>query len=44
MERVATQPTFEEFRPMELHVPPSRSEPIKGFPFEFEMGKKWYKS
>jgi hypothetical protein len=40
MERMATQPTFEEFRPMELLVPPSRPKLTNGCPFEFEMGKK----
>jgi len=37
---VATQPTFEKFKPMKLHVPPSRLKYVKGFPFEFEMGRR----
>jgi hypothetical protein len=40
MERVVTQPTFEESRPTELQVPPSRLEYAKGFPFEFELGRR----
>jgi hypothetical protein len=40
MEKVATQPTFEELRPIELKVPPSRLEYGEGFPFEFEMGRR----
>jgi hypothetical protein len=39
MEKVATQPTFEEFRPIELQIPPSMPESTKGFPFEFELGR-----
>jgi hypothetical protein len=40
MERVVTQPTFKEFRPIKLQVPPSRPKCTKGFPFEFELGRK----
>jgi hypothetical protein len=40
MARMATQPTFEEFTPMELHVPPSRPISPKGFPFEARDGEK----
>jgi hypothetical protein len=39
-ERVVTQPTFEVFRPLKLHLPPSRPESVKGFPFEFELGQR----
>ncbi len=35
-----TQPTFEKFRPIKLQVPPSRPESAKGFPFEFELGRR----
>jgi hypothetical protein len=28
------------FRPIELQIPPSRPKSIKGFPFEFELGKR----
>jgi hypothetical protein len=34
------QSVFEEFRLTELKVPPSRPEFAKGFPFEFELGRK----
>jgi hypothetical protein len=37
---VATQPTFEEFRPIEPQVPPNRPKSTKGFPFEFELGRR----
>jgi hypothetical protein len=37
---VATQLTFEEFRLVELQVPPTRLEFAEGFPFEFELGRK----
>ncbi len=37
--KVATQPTFEVFRPTKLQVPPSKLESI-GLPFEFELGKR----
>ncbi len=40
MERVETQLAYEEFRPIELQVPPSRLEFVEGFPFEFELGKR----
>jgi hypothetical protein len=40
MERVATQPAFEKLRPIELHVLPSTSKSVKGFPFEFELGRE----
>ncbi len=40
MEKVATQPTFEEFRPAEIQVPLSKPESGKGFPFEFELGRR----
>ncbi len=39
MERVATQPIFEKFRPTELQVPPSKLQPTEGFLFEFELGR-----
>ncbi len=32
------QLAFEKFRLVELQVPLSRLESIKGFPFEFELG------
>jgi len=38
-ERMATQLALEEFRSIELHVPPSRLEYAKGFPFKFELGR-----
>ncbi len=34
------QSIFEEFRLVELEVPLSKLESAKGFPFEFELGKK----
>jgi hypothetical protein len=34
------QPAFEEFRPIELEIPPSRPKFAKKFPFEFELGRK----
>jgi hypothetical protein len=37
---MATQLAFEEFRPAELHVPPSRPKFAEGFPFEFELGRR----
>jgi hypothetical protein len=37
---VATQLAFEEFKLTKLQVPPSRPEFAKGFPFEFELGRK----
>jgi hypothetical protein len=37
MEIVVTQPTFEEFRLVELQVPPNMLESAKGFLFEFEL-------
>jgi hypothetical protein len=40
MERVATQLAFQEFGPIELQIPPSRPKSAKGFPFEFELGRK----
>jgi hypothetical protein len=40
MERMATQPAFEEFRLLELQVPPSRLKYAKGFSFEFELGRR----
>jgi hypothetical protein len=40
MERVVTQPTFEDFKLAKLQVPPSRLESTKGFPFEFELGRR----
>jgi len=36
---VATQSVFEEFKLVELKVPPSRPKFAKGFPIEFELGK-----
>jgi hypothetical protein len=38
--RVATQPTFEKFKPTNLQVLPSRPDYAKGFPFEFELGRR----
>jgi hypothetical protein len=35
-----TQLAFEEFRPAELQVPPSRLKSVEGFPFEFELGRR----
>jgi hypothetical protein len=35
-----TKPTFEKFRPIKLQVPFSRSKSTKGFPFEFELGRR----
>jgi hypothetical protein len=40
MERMAMQPTFEEFKLVKLQVPPSRPESAKGFPFEFELRRR----
>jgi hypothetical protein len=40
MEKVATQPAFEEFTPIKLQAPPSRLESLEGFPFEFELGRR----
>jgi hypothetical protein len=40
MQRVVTQPAFEEFRQAELHVPLSRPKSAKGFPFQFELGRR----
>jgi len=40
MKRVATQLAFEEFRLAELQVPPNKLESTKGFPFEFELGRR----
>ncbi len=40
MEKVATQPTFEKFRLAKLQVSPNRPKSAKGFPFEFELGKR----
>jgi hypothetical protein len=37
---MAKQPTFKEFRPTELELPPNRLESIEGFPFEFELGRR----
>jgi hypothetical protein len=37
---MVTQPTFEEFKPTKLQVPPSRPKSTKGFPFEFELGRR----
>jgi hypothetical protein len=37
---MVTQLAFEEFRPTELHVPPNRQKIVKGFPFEFELGRR----
>ncbi len=39
-EIVLTQPTFEKLRLAQLQVPPNRSKSTKGFPFEFELGKR----
>jgi hypothetical protein len=44
MEKVVTQLAFEEFRPTKLQVPPDRPKFEEGFPFEFELEKKWCKS
>jgi hypothetical protein len=40
MEKVMTELTFEKFRPAELQVPPSKPKSTKGFPFEFELGRR----
>jgi hypothetical protein len=40
MERVATQPTFEESKQAELQVPPSKPKSAKGFAFKFELGRR----
>jgi hypothetical protein len=40
MEKVATQPAFEEFRPVEIQVPLSKPESGEGFPFEFKLGRR----
>jgi hypothetical protein len=40
MERMVTQPTFEEFKPTKLQVPLNRPKFVKGFPFEFELEEK----
>ncbi len=37
---MATQLAFEEFKPSELKVLPSRREFVEGFPFEFELGRR----
>ncbi len=39
-----TQLAFEKFKPTELEVLPNRPKSTKGFPFEFELGRRWYKS
>ncbi len=31
---------FEEFKLAKLEVPPSRPKSTKGFPFEFELGRR----
>ncbi len=33
---MGTQPSFEEFKPVELQVPPSRPKSVKGFPFKLK--------
>jgi hypothetical protein len=38
--RVATQPTFDEFKSTELQVPLSRLEYVEGFTFEFELRRR----
>ncbi len=40
IKRVATQPTFDEFKSIELQVTLSRLESVEGFMFEFELGKR----
>ncbi len=40
MKRMVTQLAFEKFKPLELHVPPSRPKFVKGFPFKFELGRR----
>ncbi len=35
-----TQLAFEEFRPAELQVPPSKPKFVEGFPFDFELGRR----
>jgi hypothetical protein len=40
IEKVATQHAFEVFRPSKLQVPPSIPKFAKGFPFEFELGRR----
>ncbi len=36
---MATQFSFEEFKPSKLQVPPNRPKSTKGFPVEFELRK-----
>ncbi len=40
MERVVTQLAFEEFRLVEIQVPLNKPKSAKGFPFEFEQGRR----
>jgi hypothetical protein len=40
MEGVEPQPSFEVFKPLELHVLINRPKYEEGFPFEFEMTNK----
>jgi hypothetical protein len=44
MEKVVTQPAFEELRLVELYVPPGRLESTKGFHLNLNWGEKWYRS
>jgi hypothetical protein len=37
---MATQLAFEIFKLIELQTPPSRPKYVKGFQFEFELGRK----
>ncbi len=37
---MVTQHAFEEFRLAKLQVPPNRPKFAKGFPFEFELGRR----
>jgi len=40
MEKVVTQLAFKKLRPVELQVAPNILKSTKGFPFEFELGKR----
>ncbi len=40
---MVTQPTFEEFKLVELQVPPNRPKSAEGFSFEFELRSRMVK-
>jgi hypothetical protein len=40
MERMVTQLAFEKLRPTKLQVLPNSQKYVKGFPFEFKLGRK----